>query len=89
MPSLHFNRYEPSTSSWRKPTRRSSPTSSQRSSPASAAGATLGVAVLGAVFALAGGDADGLRAALVAGALAPLAGAVMAITAIPRPQKSP
>ena len=39
-------------------------------------GATLGVAVLGAGFALAGGDAAGLRAALVAGALAPLAGAV-------------
>ena len=52
-------------------------------------GATLGVAVLGAVFALAGGGAAGLRAALVAGALAPLTGAAMAISAIPRAQKSP
>ena len=50
-------------------------------------GATLGVAVLGAVFALAGGGAAGLRAALVAGALAPLTGAAMAISAIPRAQQ--
>lgn len=49
-------------------------------------GATLGVAVLGAVFALACGDAAGLRAALVAGALAPLASAATAISAIPRVQ---
>lgn len=42
------------------------------------AGATLGVAVLGAVFALAGGGALGLRAAMLCGGLVQLAGAAMA-----------
>ena len=52
------------------------------------AGATIGVAVLGAVYALAGGGADGLALAMLAGGAVQLAGAATAWTAM-RERRAP
>ncbi|MBN9490519.1 MAG: MFS transporter [Alphaproteobacteria bacterium] len=49
------------------------------------AGATIGVAVLGAVYALADGSADGLRLAMLAGGVVQLAGAASAWMAMREP----